>query len=59
MSNVFPFPPTEAPPAPRKARRAPRSVTLFMHIRRATFIAHLAQPGRCAPETGGERIRRK
>lgn len=41
MSNVVRFEPKAK--SLTKARGAARSVTLFMHIRRATLIAHASQ----------------
>ncbi len=54
MNNVIAFPkPAEHP----KARTASgKSVTLFMHVKCATLIVHLANSS--APAASGERIRR-
>lgn len=55
MNNVIAFPrPVELPTA-RSA--AGKSITLFVHVKCATLIVHLANSA--APAASGERVSRK
>lgn len=42
MTNVIAFPQTEASPRPERVATT-GSVTLFLHIKRTTLIAHLSR----------------